>query len=152
MRMSCDILFLRGEDMRNFYIFQIPEEIEVTFKNNPFELFHALEMIYYRTYQPSFQYSLVIQLIEAMDVKEMDIFIYRLFKDNYFYTKYKTVHSMHDVYRRENSVLELHKTYLNLKTDSVTPRFLEGLKKYHRLFFCDFDNIDYFWLDSLKIG
>lgn len=136
--------------MRNFYIFLITEDIQKVLRDHPFELFHALEMIYYRKDDPKFQYSLVTQLIEPMNIKEMDISLFKSFKDNYFYMKYKNIHSMHDVYRRENTVLTMHKTYLNLKTDVINPRFLEYLKKYHRLFFCDFEHVDYFWLDSLK--
>ena len=136
--------------MRHFYIFQIKSEIESSLKSNPFELFKALQTIYYEKYPSQFQYAFISQLIEKMDIKEMDISLFKTFKDNYFYTKYKNVHSMHDVYRKETTILKLHKTYLSLKSSAIEPCFLKFLKKYHRLFFCDFESMDYFWLDSLK--
>lgn len=136
--------------MRNFYIFQISEDIEKSLKNNPYELFHALELIYYRAGYPKFQYNLVKQLIEPLDTKKIDVTLFKAFKDNYFYTKYKNIHSMHDVYRKENTHLTIHKSYLNLQTDVLSPAFFTNLKKNRRLFFCDFENADYFWLDSFK--
>ncbi|MBR1818480.1 MAG: sporulation inhibitor of replication protein SirA [Bacilli bacterium] len=136
--------------MRNFYIFQIQKDMEPTLKKNPYELFHTLQTIYYEKNPSDLQFHLVRQLIEKMDIKTMDIEIFKALKENYFYTKYKSIHSMHDVYRKENSVLILHPTYLNLKTDAIQPCFFEELKKYRRLFFCDFEKLDYFWLDSLK--
>ncbi len=135
--------------MRNFYVFQISNFIEKSLKDSPFELFHALELIYYRLDNEETQYHLVYQLIEPFSIRDMDIFLFKTFKDNYFYTKYKSVHAMHDVYRRENTILSIHKTYLNIKTDTLYPKFLEVLKKNHSLFFCDFENKDYFWLDSI---
>ena len=136
--------------MRHFYIFQIRSEIEASLKNNPYELFHTLQTIYYEKYPSQFQYSFISQLIEKMNIKEMDISLFKAFKENYFYTKYKNVHSMHDVYRKETTILKLHNTYLSLKSNAIQPCFLKFLKKYHSLFICDFESIDYFWLDSLK--
>ena len=54
---------------------------------------------------------------------------FKNFKENYFYTKYKNVHSMHDVYRKETTILKLHNTYLSLKSNAIQPCFLKFLKK-----------------------
>ena len=80
----------------------------------------------------------------------MDILLFKRYKENYFYMKYRNIHSMHDVYRKENTVLTLNKTYLKLETNVIKPRFLEELQKNHSLFVCDFQEKDYFWLDSLE--
>lgn len=136
--------------MRHFYIFQINPDIVKLTKNKPYELFHTLETIYYRTSDDiNLGYVFINQLIDLIAVKELDIDIFKTYKNNYFYMKYKNVHSMHDVYRRENTTLTIHKTYLKLDTDAIKPRFLEELMNNPYYFVCDFAEKDYFWLDSL---
>ena len=97
-------------------------------------------------------YVFMTQLIEPIKIKELDIALFKRYKENYFYTKYRNVHSMHDVYRKENTKLTLYKTYLKLETDVIKPKFLEELQKNHSLFVCDFESMDYFWLDSLSFA
>ncbi len=137
--------------MRIFYIFQIKKDLEKITKSNPYLLFHTLETIYYR--EPDdikLGYIFLKQVIEPIQIKELDIALFKRYKDNYFYMKYRNTHSMHDVYRKENTTLILNKTYLKLETNVVKPRFLEELQKNHSLFVCDFEEKDYFWLDSLE--
>ena len=139
--------------MRVFYIFQISADIEIVTKENPYELFHTLEVIYYRMKDDiNLGYVFMTQLIEPIKIKELDIALFKRYKENYFYTKYRNVHSMHDVYRKENTKLTLYKTYLKLETDVIKPKFLEELQKNHSLFVCDFESMDYFWLDSLSFA
>ena len=136
--------------MRLFYIFKINPYIEVMLKDNPYELYHALQTIYYRDEDDiNIGYKFISQLIEPLVVKDLDIAIFKKYKNNYFYMKYKNVHSMHDVYRKENTVLSIYKTYIKLETNKIKPQFLESLKKVPHLFVCDFQTKDYFWLDSL---
>lgn len=136
--------------MRHFYIFKINPHVEKLLKDNPYELFHTLETIYFRSPDDvHLGYVFVSQLIEPMSVKEFDIALFKQYKNNYFYMKYKNVHSMHDVYRRENTTLSLYKTYIKLETDVIKPRFLESLQNFSSLFVCDFEEKDYFWLDSM---
>lgn len=136
--------------MRNFYIFEIKEEVEKITKKNPYELFHTLETIYYRTPEEAeMSYHFIKQLIKPIPIKELDISLFKRYKESYFYTKYRNVHRMFDVYRRESTTLTLCKTYLKLETNVVKPRFLEELQRYN-FFVCDFEGKDYFWLDSLE--
>jgi len=138
--------------MRQFYIFQINPDIEKITKENPYELFHTLETIYYRTKdEVQLGYLFLTQLITPIAVKELDIALFKKYKENYFYMKYKNIHSMHDVYRKENTKLSIYKSYMKLETDAIKPRFLEDLQNNHDLFVCDFDTIDYFWLDTLNL-
>ena len=139
--------------MRVFYIFQISADIEKVTKENPYELFHTLEVIYYGMKADiNLGYVFMTQLIEPIKIKDFDIALFKRYKENYFYTKYRNVHSMHDVYRKENTKLTLYKTYLKLETDVIKPKFLEELQKNHSLFVCDFESMDYFWLDSLSFA
>ena len=137
--------------MRVFYIFQIKKDLEKITKENPYMLFNTLETIYYR--EPDdirLGYVFLNQVIESIAIKDLDIALFKRYKENYFYMKYRNVHSMHDVYRKENTILTLNKTYLKLETNVIKPRFLEELGKNSRFFVCDFTEKDYFWLDSLS--
>ena len=137
--------------MRVFYIFQIKKDLTKITKENPYTLFHTLETIYYR--EPDdikLGYVFLKQIIDPIPIKELDILLFKRYKENYFYMKYRNIHSMHDVYRKENTVLTLNKTYLKLETNVIKSRFLEELQKNHSLFVCDFQEKDYFWLGSLE--
>lgn len=138
--------------MRNFYIFQINPDIKKMTQESPYDLFHTLETIYYRSPDDvQLSYMFLKQLIVPIELKELDIALFKKFKENYFYTKYKNVHKMHDVYRQENTTLILYKTYLKLETNVIKPRFLETLQKKNNYFVCDFEEKDYFWLKSLSL-
>ncbi len=137
--------------MRHFYLFQIKQDIKKITYDNPYELFHTLETIYYEDRKDVLlRYHFLNQLIEPMAIKKIDIDLFSHYKENYFYTKYKNIHSMHDVYRHENTKLTLYKTYFTLETNVVKPRFFEELQKYADFFVCDFEEKDYFWLSSFE--
>ena len=137
--------------MRHFYIFNINPNICKLLKQNPYELYRTLETIYYRSEDDvKLGYIFITQLIKPYQLKDLDIELFKQYKSNYFYTKYKNVHKMHDVYRRENTTLSLYKTYIKLETDAIKPKFLDSLNKYPYLFACDFENKDYFWLEALE--
>jgi len=136
--------------MRTFYIFEIKKEVKRLTIDNPYDLFHTLETIYYHREDSGPSYLFLKQLIAPISIKELDILLFKRFKENYFYTKYKNVHRMYDVYRSENTTLKLFKTYLKLETNVVKPRFLEELEKNHNFFVCDFEEKDYFWMESLS--
>jgi len=143
---------LLGDIMRNFYIFQINPDIKKLTLDNPYDLFHTLETIYYRDRdEVELSYVFLTQLIKPIAIKELDVLLFQHYKENYFYMKYKNVHSMHDVYRKENTKLSLYKTYLKLETNVVKPRFFVELQKNSNFFVCDFEEKDYFWLDSLEL-
>lgn len=137
--------------MRNFYIFEINTFMKQVTKDNPYDLFHTLESIYYQRLENlETTYNFFRQIACPIKIKDLDIQLFKAYKENYFYTKYKNVHSMHDVYRNEDTVLTLYKTYIKLQTNVVKPRFIEELKKNHNYFVCDFEEKDYFWLESLE--
>ncbi len=136
--------------MRHFYVFKINPSVSKVFKNRPYEVFHTLEMLYYRNDDIHFGNRFVRQLIFPISIKELDIMLFKKFKNNYFYMKYKNVHSVHDFYRKESTVLSLYKTFIRLDTNVIKPCFLKELQEYNNFFVCDFESKDYFWLDSFK--
>ncbi len=139
--------------MRCFYIFKINPTLEILTKNNPYELYHTLETIYFRSSDDIYLGNVFVkQIVEPIERKELDISLFKDYKNNYFYMKYKNHHMMNDIYRRENTKLSIYKTYLKLETNVVKPCFLKNLQKNPHLFACDFEEKDYFWLDSLNTG
>ena len=79
----------------------------------------------------------------------MDINLFKQYKDNYFYTKYRNTHQIYDVYRHEKTKLVVKKTYLEIESSLPRPSFLKELRNEKNLFFCDFENKDYFWLENI---
>ncbi len=139
--------------MRHFYIFKINPSVSKVFKNRPYEVFHTLETLYYQTDDSiNLGKNFVKQFIYPISLKELDIMLFKKFKNNYFYMKYKNIHSLHDFYRKESTTLSLHKTFIKLDTNVIKPCFLKELQEFNNLFVCDFESKDYFWLDSFTLG
>ena len=55
---------------------------------------------------------------------------------------------INNYYKNEESKLTINKAYLLLETNMIKSAFFNDLKN-KNLFVCDFENKDYFWLDSL---
>lgn len=138
--------------MRTFYIFKIKNEYASLTKNNPYHLFKLLSYIYHLdTDDISRGVELFNKMTDSFNSKEIDIELFRAYRENYFYTKFKNVHQINNVYKKEESKLIIRKKFLLLQSTVIHPVFLNNLSKYENLFFCDFTNKDYFWLDKLFI-
>lgn len=137
--------------MREFYIFQIKEDLLALFKDNPYELFHTLETIYYNMYGNISSSKVFLEsILKPFKKENFNNYIYSKYKDNYFYTKYLDTHKIYDIYKKENSVLKVYNTYLKISSDVIVPTFFKDINKKSNIFVCDFKNTDYFWLNSLK--
>lgn len=138
--------------MRTFYIFKIKNEYASLTKNNPYHLFKMLSYIYHLdTDDISRGVELFNKMTDSFNSKEIDIELFRAYRENYFYTKFKNVHQINNIYKKEESKLIIRKKFLLLQSTVIHPVFLNNLSKYENLFFCDFVNKDYFWLDKLFI-
>ena len=136
--------------MRTFYIFKIKEEYARLTKNNPYHLFKLLSYIYGLDKVDINQgIDLFTKLLDSFNSKEIDIRIFKKYRENYFYTKFKNIHQMNNYYKKEESKLTVRKHFLLLKSSIVRPIFLQDLTSYNNLFVCDFENKDYFWLEML---
>lgn len=142
-----------GENkMRTFYIFKIKNEYAALTKNNPYHLFKMLSYIYnLETNELDRGVELFNKITNSFNTKEIDIALFKAYRENYFYTKFKNVHQMNNIYKREETTLVIRKKFLLLKSSIIRPTFLNNLTKYDNLFFCDFKNKDYFWLEKLFI-
>lgn len=138
--------------MRTFYIFKIKREYATLTENSPYQLFRMLEFIYtLDRSELDYGANLFYKVVEKLNAKSLDIQLFKKYRENYFYTKFKNIHKVSNYYKKEESTLTVKKHYLLLRSTLINPSFLEDLKDEERLFLCDFENKDYFWLDKLAV-
>ncbi len=135
--------------MRKFYIFKINNEFKVLNKDNGYDLYRQMENIKHLDKSEFYNGIKIYEtLANIFNKTEIDRQLYEKNKDSYFYTKYKYTHIINNYYRNEESRLTVNKAYLLLETNALKPSFFKNLKNMG-LFVCDFENKDYFWIDSL---
>ena len=138
--------------MRTFYIFKIKNEYASLTQNKPYHLFKLLNYIYYLDLEEASRgIELFSNLTDDFNPKELDIKLFKTYQENYFYTKFKNVHKVNNIYKKEESKLTIRKKFLVLQSTVIRPTFLNELAKQNNLFLCDFINKDYFWLDKLFV-
>ncbi len=138
--------------MRRFYIFKIKKEYAMITKKNPYHLYRTLEQIYYiDRNEIHLGIEMFTRIIDVLNPKQIDIDLFKKYKENYFYTKYRNVHQIYDIYRQEKTKLTVNRTYLELESSILRPSFLKELENINDLFFCDFENKDFFWLEKVMI-
>lgn len=138
--------------MRNFYIFNIVDEIAILTRNYPYNLFRIFENIYFLN-KNDFNLGLDIfeQVAVPIDKENIKKIIFNKYKDHDFYSVYQNKHCYNNLYLAEKTNLYVKSTYIYLKTNALKPFFFKELKCNKNLFVCDFENKDYFWLSKLRV-
>ena len=138
--------------MRTFYIFKINKELAILTKDSPYSMFKSMEQIY-KLDKKDFSIGLKLfeQLAVPIDYDKINKTIYKKYKDNDHYMKYRNVHKINNRYKPEDTKLTVNRVYLLLESNIIKPLFLKALNIDNDLFVCDFENKDYFWLESLSI-
>ena len=136
--------------MREFYIFNINNEYKYNTKIDPYFLYKIFEELH-NLNQLNIKYGINIynNITNPINKKYFNSIIYNKYKNNYSYTKYMNKHQFNNYYNNEKSLLIINNSYIKLDTSSINSSFLKYLNKYRNLFACDFDNKDYFWLESI---
>jgi len=136
--------------MRHFYIFNINNEfIELT-KKKPYQLFKTFEELYNMP-KNELIYGVNIYDNITLPINKNNISD-ELFKDyhnNSNYIKFMNTHLYNDYFKDENTTLIIKNAYMLLDTTTFKPSFFNFLNRYKSLFACDFENRDYFWLESI---
>ena len=136
--------------MRTFYIFKINNDYYKLTKNMPYNLYKALlniklgtkENITYLNYE---YYILVDKYIKI----ELNKYIYGKMSNLDGYNLFNSVHTFNSYYTNEASKLIVNNSYMILKTNTITPYFLDYLEDIPNLFLIDFEKGDYFYLSNL---
>ena len=137
--------------MRTFYLFKIKTNYSILTKNNPYNLYKTLEEIYHlKKDEIKIAYDLFSHIWDTFNKELLDNNIYEYYKNKYTYTKINNTHIINDYYTDEKSKLTINPTYLLIRSTKQIPTFLRTITKKNNIFVCDFDNIDYFWLDELN--
>lgn len=136
--------------MRTFYLFKIKKSYFELTKNNPYNLYKAIENIYYlKADQLDYLSIFFHQIRDTFNKKFLDNNIYEYYKNRYTYTKVKNAHIINDYYTDEKSKLIINPSYMYIKSTKNIPTFLKAITKKDYVFVCDFINKDYFWLEEL---
>jgi hypothetical protein len=136
--------------MRKYYLFKINKTYYNLTKNNPYNLYKAIETIYHIKQEdlPYF-YNYFNVIRETFNKEYLNNNIYQYYKNRHSYTKINNTHMIHDYYTKEESKLIINTNYLLIKSTKQLPTFLKAITRKEKIFVIDFDNIDYFWLEEL---
>ena len=136
--------------MRKYYLFKINNIFYNLTKNNPYNLYKAIETIYHIKEQdlPYF-YNYFNVIRDTFNKEYLNNNIYEYYKNRHSYTKVNNTHMIYDYYTKEESKLIININYLLIKSTKQIPTFLKAITRKEKIFVIAFDNIDYFWLEEL---
>ena len=137
--------------MRTFYIFKINNEFTALTRNCPYNLFKSMEKIYYTDKKNlNVAYNVYEQIVLPFKKDKINVDIFENYKDNDHYTKFN-IHMINNFYNDEQTKLIVNSSHMILKTTVMAPSFFNILRNYSNIFVCDFENKDYFWLESVLV-
>ncbi|HJJ17585.1 MAG TPA: sporulation inhibitor of replication protein SirA [Bacilli bacterium] len=138
--------------MRTFYIFKINNEFTALTRNCPYNLFKSMEKIYYTDKKDlNVAYNVYEQIVLPFKKDKINVDIFENYKDNDHYTKFNNIHMINNFYNDEQTKLIVNSSHMILKTTVMAPSFFNILRNYSNIFVCDFENKDYFWLESVLV-
>ena len=118
-------------------------------RESPYNLFKSLEGIYLLD-KANIGYGkeMLDDLIVPIDKLKYNRLIYDLNKDNDFYMKVGDNHKIVNKYRKEETNIWVRNSHILLKTN-ISNKNIRKFLPLNKLFACDFENKDYFWLEEL---
>ena len=138
--------------MRKFYIFSINDEFKNLTNSSPYNLFKTFEDIYYLDLdEQNYGINMYEQMVKPFNKIDLNNRLFTTYHKNDHYTKFMNTHIYNDYYTDEETKLNVGNAFLVLETTSAKPTFFKVLKDIKNLFICDFQNQDYFWLESVSI-
>ena len=136
--------------MRTFYIFKINNYYYKLTKNMPYNLYKALLNIKLGTKENiTYLKNEYNSLIDKYNKRELNKYIYGKMSKLDGYNLFNSVHTFNSYYTNEASKLIVNNSYMILKTNTITPYFLDYLEDIPNLFLIDFEKGDYFYLSNL---
>lgn len=136
--------------MRTFYIFKINNDYYKLTKNMPYNLYKALLNIKLGTKENiTYLKNEYNSLVDKYDKIELNKYIYGKMSNLDGYNLFNSVHTFNSYYTNEASKLIVNNSYMILKTNTITPYFLDYLEDIPNLFLIDFEKGDYFYLSNL---
>ncbi len=135
--------------MRHFYLFDINNNININ-KTHPYGLYKLFLELYHSSTSNYRYYNRIYgSIIKPINRKLLNNNIYNVYKTNVYYTKFKNKHYYNDYLDNEETRVIINNSFIRVDTNKIKPSFFKYLNKYSNLFVCDFDNNDYFYLESI---
>lgn len=136
--------------IRTFYIFKISNEYYKLTKNMPYNLYKALLNIKLGTRENiNYLKSQYSTLVDKYNRNELNRFIFTKMNELDGYNIFDNIHTFNSYYTKESSKLIINNSYMILKTNIISPYFLDYLEDIPNLFMIDFERGDYFYLSNL---
>ena len=136
--------------MRTFYIFKINNDYYKLTKNMPYNLYKALLNIKLGTKENiTYLKNEYNSLVDKYNKRELNKYIDGKLSKLDGYNLFNSVHTFNSYYTNEASKLIVNNSYMILKTNTITPYFLDYLEDIPNLFLIDFEKGDYFYLSNL---
>ena len=136
--------------MRTFYIFKINNDYYKLTKNMPYNLYKALLNIKLGTKENiTYLKNEYNSLVDKYNKRELNKYIYGKMSKLDGYNLFNSVHTFNSYDTNEASKLIVNNSYMILKTNTITPYFLDYLEDIPNLFLIDFEKGDYFYLSNL---
>ena len=136
--------------MRTFYIFKINNDYYKITKNMTYNLYKALLNIKLGTKENiTYLKNEYNSIVDKYNKRELNKYIYGKMSKLDGYNLFNSVHTFNSYYTNEASKLIVNNSYMILKTNTITPYFLDYLEDIPNLFLIDFEKGDYFYLSNL---
>ena len=135
--------------MRVFYLYQINELCQDLYEKYPYRLYHILKDVYYTSkYNQPIAISSYDQITEKFNKVFIDNFINNEYRLKLYYHNTNHIHIISNT--NEYSTLMVSRYSLKLKTNLNYSSFFKTINDYNeKIFVCDFQNSDYFWLNRI---
>ena len=131
--------------MRKYYLFIIKKEYYNLYKDKSYVLYKILENLHsLRTYDFSYGIKIYKELCLPFAVKVLNNYLNKRIKHKKINDKIIKIESSF-----EDTYMQVNYSCIVVKTNVNMPQILKILNIYNKnIFVCDFDNIDYFWLNN----
>ena len=139
--------------MRHFYLFDINNSLINISNGMEYNLYKFFSDIYNSDKSNYALYNKIYSsIIKPIDKKKLNNNIYNTYKTNLFYTKFKNKHCYYNYLDKEETRIIINNSFIKIDSNNIKPAFIKYLSKYSNLFVCDFDNNDYFFLESVALN
>lgn len=136
--------------MRTFYIFKINKYYYDISKDIPFNLYKMYLNIRLGVERDlKLLYNEFYSVTDVLDKYKVSRYIYSKYSLNEFYMANNNIHSINNYYSDEDSFLKINNSFMILKTNKNKSSFFKVLSNIPYLFVIDFENNDYFFLNSI---
>jgi len=136
--------------MRKFYVFNINNEFKTISKKTPYNLFKTFQNIYMLgSNEEKLGINMYEKIVKPINKNDLNNYLFTSYRNNDHYTKFMNTHIYNNYYNDEKTKLKVGNAYLILETTSANPEFFSKLRVNSNLFACDFQNQDYFWIESV---